>query len=121
MNKGLVIRLAQVSDAASVADLYLASRRQFVPHAPLVHSDEDVRRWIREVLIPGKRVTLAIADRQIAGMCAVSEDDNGSWIDQLYIRPGDTGTGIGTALLDEAIPRLRLPVRLYTFQESRRA
>jgi hypothetical protein len=54
-------------------------------------------------------------------MCAVSGDDTGSWIDQLYAKPGYTGKGIGTSLLDEAIPLLNLPVRLYTFQASTRA
>jgi ribosomal protein S18 acetylase RimI-like enzyme len=44
-----------------------------------------------------------------------------SWIDQLYVMPGHTEQGIGSALLAHALAALEPPVRLYTFQANTRA
>jgi hypothetical protein len=43
----LGFRAATVGDADSAADVYLPSRKELVACAPLVHSDEEVRDWIR--------------------------------------------------------------------------
>src|SRR5262249_45510352 len=84
-------------------------------------SDEDVRLWIRERLIPAGRTTVAVADGRVIGFLSVSTDADRSWIDQLYVSPDYLGRGIGTHLLDLARRRLPPPIRLYTFQENARA
>ena len=48
----LDLRAATLGDADSVADVYLRSRKELVACAPLVHSDDAVREWIRRHLIP---------------------------------------------------------------------
>jgi GNAT superfamily N-acetyltransferase len=110
-----------VDDAEAVADVYLRSRHQLVPFAPLAHADEDVREWIRDRLIPSGGVTVGIHGGEVRGMLAVSRRDGFGWIDQLYIDPDRVGIGIGTELLKYAMASLGTPVRLFTFQANERA
>jgi hypothetical protein len=46
------LRPARAGDAARIADLYLASRKIFLPYAPLAHGDDEVRDWMRSILVP---------------------------------------------------------------------
>jgi len=115
----LSLRAATAADAARVAAVYLASRKTFLSYAPLAHDDDDVRRWIAEVLIPAGGVTVAIdASGAVAGMMALSRDGDAGWIDQLYLDPAAVGSGIGAALLAHAQRALGPPIRLYTFQQN---
>lgn len=116
--KNIEFRQATVEDAAEVAEIYLTSRKTYLPYAPLAHSDEEVRGWIKNMLIPSGRVEVALRDKKILGMSATSFDERYSWIDQLYIRPNSVGSGIGTVMLERALLDLDRPVRLYTFQEN---
>jgi GNAT superfamily N-acetyltransferase len=117
----LDFRAATVDDAGSVADVYLRSRRELVACAPLVHSDDDVRDWLRRNLIPAGRTTVAVADGRVIGVLAVSRGTDCSWIDQLYLLPDWVERGIGTRLLELAQRELLPPIRLYTFQCNERA
>jgi len=109
-------RAATLGDADSVADVYLQSRTELVACAPLVHSNEAVREWIRQRLIPAGRTTVTVVDDLVVGLLAVSKGRDCSWIDQLYLLPAWVGRGIGTRLLDLARNELPPPIRLYTFQ-----
>ena len=110
------LRAATLADADAVGDVYLRSRKELVACAPLVHSDEAVRLWIRRQLIPAGRTTVAVVRGLAVGFLAVSEGTDCSWIDQLYLLPGWVGLGIGTRLLELARSALPPPIRLYTFQ-----
>lgn len=118
MNIRFRLRPAKQEDAASVADVFLASRKSFVAHAPLAHTDADVRTWIRTRLIPGNRVTVAEIDDQVVGVMSLSEDAPITWLDHLYIAPGNTRQGIGLALLEQAKQQTTTALRLYVFQAS---
>ncbi len=117
----LQIRTATGENATEVADLYLDSRKKLLPFASLVHSDEEVCYWIRELLIPGGRVRVALLEQRIAGLCATSSEGSVSWIEQLYLRPEYLRMGIGSALLRDALAGLRRPVQLHSFQQNERA
>jgi len=112
----LDFRAATLGDANPVADVYLRSRKELVACAPLVHSDEAVREWIRRHLIPAGQTTVAVIDGLVVGLLAVSKGTDCSWIDQLYLLPTWVGRGIGTRLLELARGKLLPPIRLYTFQ-----
>ena len=84
----------------------------------MVHTDEEVRGWIADILIPRGDVYVAESQGQVVAMLAISRDESGGWIDQLYVKPGHTGQGIGHRLLRVAHSRLKPPVRLYTFQAN---
>jgi ribosomal protein S18 acetylase RimI-like enzyme len=112
-------RTARSSDAGNVAEVYLASRKTFLSYAPLAHSDDDVRAWIRNELIPTGGVTVAVQGDAIVGMMATSIDACGrSWIDHLYLEPSCVAKGIGSKLLRRALTTLPRPIRLFTFENN---
>lgn len=113
-----IFRAATETDAESVAQVYLTSRKELVPFAPLAHSDEEVHRWISERLIPTGLVTVVEQGGKIIGMMALSADHAAGWIDHLYVHPSVVGHGIGTKLLERAKAELGAPIRLYTFQAN---
>ena len=115
------VRAATLDDADSVADVYLRSRKELVACAPLVHSDEAVREWIRRHLIPSGRTTVAVVNAQVVGFLAVSKGADCSWIDHLYLLPTWVGRGVGTQLLELARNELPPPIRLRTFQANQQA
>jgi len=112
------LRRAKVTDAEAVAGVYIGSRAGYVAFAPLAHSEEDVRDWVKRVLIPKRRVFVVEEDGTILAMMAISVRRGAGWIDQLYVAHGRTGRGYGTFLLQCAIERLPSPIYLYTFQEN---
>jgi ribosomal protein S18 acetylase RimI-like enzyme len=112
------LRQATPTDAERVVAVYLASRRSFLPFAPLAHSDTEVRQWVADVLIPSGGVTVATIDNETIGMMALSRDGQLDWIDQLYLHPSTVGRGIGTQLLEHAKRELGPVIRLYTFQAN---
>lgn len=109
-------RGATEADNDAVAEVYLRSRKELVACAPLVHSDDNVREWIREKLIPSGQLTVAVVGGVVVGFVAVSRSSECSWIDHLYVIPAYIRCGIGTALLDNIKQELPPPIRLYTFQ-----
>ena len=117
----ICIRNAESQDAQAVSDIYLRSRRELVACAPLVHSDVEVRSWIRDTLIPSGGVRVAEAEGRVVGFLAVTRDTQAGWIDQLYVLPESVGLGIGSRLLHVALEELSPPIRLHTFQANERA
>ena len=111
-------RIATLSDADAICDVYLASRKRFLPYALLAHSDADVRQWMAGHLIPNADVSVALEQGEIVGMMALSRDDVAGWMDQLYLHPRVVGQGIGTRFVEQAKANLGSPIRLYTFQAN---
>lgn len=118
MSSSTLFRAATLSDADAISNVYLASRKRFLPYAPLAHTDEDVRDWIADHLIPNADVSVALVDGEIVGMMAVTRDGFAGWIDQLYIHPVFVKQGIGTQFIEQAKIKLGSPIRLYTFQAN---
>jgi len=105
-------RRATDADALAIAEVWLAAfaATYDFPHA---HSDDDVRAWIRDEVVPGEETWVAVeADGSIAGFMALGRDD----LDQLYVRPDRTGMGIGSRLVALAKSRRPDGLDLYTFQ-----
>lgn len=114
-------RTATADDAKRIAEIFLASRKEHVRHAPLAHADEAVRSWITEQLVPAGTVSVILADDRIQGFLAISRGESHGWIDHIYLDPSAVGMGLGTLLLEQAKQLLGSPIRLYTFQESKGA
>jgi len=111
------VRRAASDDAAAVAEVYLASFTATYRFA-LAHTDDQLRRWIRDVLIPIKETWVAVeAAGEVVGMMALDGDE----LDQLYVAPGWTARGIGTRLVELAKRRRPSGLSLYTFQVNERA
>ncbi len=111
------IRRATAGDAEAIADTYLDSFRATYAF-PLVHTDAEVRAWIREVVVATEETWVAVdGSGRIVGFMALTDDQ----LDQLYLAPGSTGRGIGGRLLSLAMERRPAGFELYTFQENGRA
>jgi GNAT superfamily N-acetyltransferase len=113
------IRRASIADAVDAAEVYLRARHAAVPSIPaLVHTNDEVRRWFREVVLAERAVWVA-TDTE-AGVVALLVLD-GDWVDQLYVDPGLTGRGLGRALLDVAKRERPSGLQLWAFQSNARA
>ncbi len=93
-----VIRRATADEAPAVADIFLAARRAIENLVPMAHTDDDTRRWMRDVVFREDEVTVAIMDGRIAAMMATRP----GWIDHLYVDPRFQGRGLGGALIQHA-------------------
>ncbi len=113
-----MLRPAVPHDAGAIAEVYLASRRTYLPFAPLAHSDNEVRTWVREELMITRRVWVDEIDGVVVAFAAWTQREDAGWIDQLYVVPGRTGHGSGSLLLEKALSQLKRPVRLNTFQAN---
>lgn len=111
-------RPATVVDASAITQLYQASRRAFIPYAPVAHPDVAVQRWIASTLIPAGGMEVVTHDDRIVALLALSDDGAARWIDQLYVAPAFVGQGIGTSCVRYAQLVQAPPIRLYTFQAN---
>ena len=117
MAQPFTIRQARASDADAVGDVWLEAFRATYPFPP-AYPDEDVRRWIREELVPREETFVAVdPDGTVVGFMSLHGDD----LDQLYVRPDRHDRGIGSRLVELAKERRPLGVGLYTFQVNDRA
>ena len=112
----IILRKANSGDADAIASIHLGARQRYLAFAPLVHSEAEVRAWIREQIIPAGMTWVLDQDGAILAYIALARHSDGGWIDQLYVHPYATGRGYGTTLLKAARHELTAPIRLYTFQ-----
>ena len=108
------LRRARPEDADAIADVYLSSFAATYDF-PRAHSDDDVRRWVAEVLLRMREVWVATSPHgAVMAMMALTSD----MVDQLYVAPGWTGKGIGSRLVGLAKERRPEGLDLYTFQAN---
>lgn len=115
---GASLRRARAEDTTRVADLLIVTRAAFMPYAPSVHPEDELRAWVAGRLLPSGGVMVAeLGGRVVAAMHA-EQADGVSWITQMAVDPAFVGRGIGSALLAHAMQGLAPPIRLYTFQAN---
>jgi GNAT superfamily N-acetyltransferase len=114
------LRPTTVNDSRQVANVYLRSRKAFIAFAPAAHSDDEVRKWMANVLIPAGGVMVAVQgpEESVVGMMALSRRKGAGWIEHLYLEPGVVGLGLGTRFIECAKKTLGSPIRLYTFRAN---
>jgi GNAT superfamily N-acetyltransferase len=112
------IRRATVDDAKAIGDVWLGSWRATFDFEPS-HPDDDVRRWIREELVPHHETWVATegATQDVVALLALSD----SMVEQLYVRPDRIGHGIGRRLLAFAKGERPSGLELYCFAANARA
>lgn len=116
-NSAAVIRPATLRDSRSIADLYMAARADALPLVKQVHSDEETRAWVHQIL--GQEGLLLVAEigLHIVGFLRLVGED----LDQLYVLPDFYRKGLGSQLLARAKEVSPQRLRLYTFQSNERA
>jgi GNAT superfamily N-acetyltransferase len=114
---GFLVRPGEARDAAEIAEVHLAARREAMPWLPVVHSDEETSAWVREAVLSRREVWVAEAAGRVVGVASLE----GESLEQLYILPGLQGMGIGSALLAKVKEQRPNGFSFYVFQRNARA
>ncbi len=113
----VVLRRATRDDAAAVADVWLRSYAAALPAVRRAHSDEEVRAWFRDVVVPGRETWVADAGGVVVGLIVLGPGE----IDQLYLDPDWRGRGIGARLVELAKQLVPGGLALWSFQVNEAA
>jgi GNAT superfamily N-acetyltransferase len=106
------LRRATAGDATGVAHTWLRARRAAIPAIPApVHSDDEVRAWFAEVVLPSRDAWVAEAEGAVVGLLVLEPGE----VDQLYVDPSRQGEGLGARLLDVAKGLNPAGLELWTF------
>lgn len=108
------LRQARPEDADAIADIHTFARREAMPWLPVLHSDEETRDWVASIVLPNQDVWVAEVDSEIAGYVSL----DGAELNDLYVRPGFQGRGIGTLLLEKAKGLSPGELSLWAFQRN---
>ena len=92
--------------------MWLRSFAAALPTVRRAHSGDEVRGWVRDVLLPGHDVWVADVGRRVVGLLAVSA----GWLDQLYLSPDWRGRGLGGRFLALAKETQPTGLQLWAFQ-----
>jgi GNAT superfamily N-acetyltransferase len=109
----MLIRRATADDAGAVADVFLAAKGEMT-YLPQLHTEDETRRWMRDIVLRDLEVWIAEADERVTGFAALSAD----LLEHLYVHPQEQNQGVGTALLALAKERRPRGLRLWVFQKN---
>ncbi len=105
---------ATPADAPAVADVFLAARATMT-YLPDLHTDDETRGFVADVVLPRQDVHLALDDDgAVLGFAAV----DGAWLEHLYVTPSAWGRGVGTALLEHVLAGHDGALSLHVFQRN---
>jgi GNAT superfamily N-acetyltransferase len=107
------IRRAGEADADAVGDVFLAARDEMT-YLPSLHTEEETRLWVRDILLRTREVWVAEVGQRVTGFAALS----GDFLEQLYVHPENQNQGVGAALLEVAKGRRPGGLRLWVFQKN---
>ncbi|WP_330236659.1 GNAT family N-acetyltransferase [Streptomyces sp. NBC_00566] len=109
----VLLRRAVPADARATADVWLRSFAAALPTVVRPRSDDEVRAYIRDVVIPLRETWVAEAeDGRIVGMMVL----DGPLLSQLYLDPARRGRGLGDRFVALAKERVPAGLTLWTFQ-----
>ena len=111
----VTVRRAMPDDAHAVIDVYLRARHSAAAAGtipPPAHEDDDISDWIEHVLIPTRECW--VAERPSGGVVGILVL-KGAWIDQLYVDPELTRSGVGAELMAAAKRERPDGLRLWAF------
>lgn len=94
------MRRALSSDLDAVAAVWHASALTIDGAAPEVPPCEALRHRIDAELRSGWDLHIAVRDERLVGMLALKHGE--ATLDQIFVAPGEQGTGVGKALLEVA-------------------
>jgi GNAT superfamily N-acetyltransferase len=109
-------RRATLDDAGGIAAVFSLSSR-LLTFLPMLHTVEEDRRFIENVILKECEVVVAEGDPGIVSFLAL----NGEEIRLLYSHPDFIGSGAGSLLLDAAKKSSVVALELWCFQANERA
>ncbi|WP_079054472.1 GNAT family N-acetyltransferase [Streptomyces graminilatus] len=119
----ITLRRAAADDAGVAADVLLRSRAAALPTVAWPRSDDEVRDYFRDVLVPHHETWVAEASSTngdgdgIVGVMVLAGDE----VSQLYLLPDWRGRGIGDLFVALAKERGPDGLTLWTFQVNKPA
>ncbi|WP_234967623.1 GNAT family N-acetyltransferase [Streptomyces collinus] len=116
----VVLRRAVPADARAAADVWLRSFAAALPTVVRPRTDDDVRDYFREVVVPLRETWVAEAPGEDGGIVGVMVL-NGDELSQLYLAPDWRGHGIGDRFVTLAKERSPRGLSLWTFQVNKPA
>lgn len=115
MRTDLTLRPATPVDAPAMADVHVASRTANLGSLPpLVHDLAETRGWMQGRLEGSSVGWVALAGDRLVGYLVLTAD----WLDDLYLAPGETGQGVGSALLEVAKAQRPDGFQLWAFETN---
>lgn len=117
MTTEVVLRRAAGPDAGAVADVWLRSYSATLPTVVRARSDDEVRAYFRDVVVPERETWLAEAGGRVVGVMVLA----GDVLSQLYLDPGWRGRGVGDQFVAVAKQRSPQGLTLWTFQVNKPA
>jgi GNAT superfamily N-acetyltransferase len=111
------IRRGGPPDARAAADLYLRSREAALHAGAMpagVHDPDDVRGYFASHIVKNCELWVAEDGDTLVGILVL----RGKFVDHLYVEPGLTGRGIGSALLAVAKRERPRGLALWAFQTN---
>ena len=109
-------RRATLDDAGDIAAVFSLSSR-LLTFLPMLHTVEEDRRFIENVILKECEVIVAEGDPGIVSFLAL----NGEEIRLLYSHPDFIGSGAGSLLLDAVKKSSVVALELWCFQANARA
>ena len=110
----ITLRRATRADALTLADIHIAARATAMPWLRVVHTTEETRWWMTQVVVPRLEVWVAERDGATLGFAALQDE----WLEHLYVEPSAWHAGAGTLLLNHAKQRQPAGLKLWTFQRN---
>jgi GNAT superfamily N-acetyltransferase len=107
-------RRATPADAHEVATVYIASRRGAAAWLPTVGTDDEIRGFVVDKMVPEQETWVAEDGGRIVAVMVLGVD----MVDQLYVAPGELRRGIGDAMLAHAKHLRPAGLRLWAFQRN---
>ncbi|MET8813336.1 GNAT family N-acetyltransferase [Streptomyces sp. NPDC004549] len=112
------LRRAVAADARPTADVWLRSFAAALPTVVRPHSDDEVRAYLRDVVLPRHETWVAEdAEAGIVGMMVL----DGETLSQLYLDPDWRGHGLGDRFVALAKERVPGGLDLWAFQVNKPA
>jgi GNAT superfamily N-acetyltransferase len=111
--RSAVLRRANLADADAIAAV-LTSARAEQAFIPLLHSPEDDRWFVRELMLPANEVWVVVQEGEVVGFASFGRDLLG----HIYVAPRAQRRGIGRVLLDKVKVRRPDGFTLWTHQPN---
>src|SRR5271166_2138173 len=110
----VAFRRATAADAAEVATVYIASRRGAEAWLPTVGTDDEIRAFVVDKMVPERETWVAEDNGRIVAVLVLGTD----MVEQLYVAPGEQRRGVGDAMLAHAKHLRPTGLRLWAFQRN---